>query len=471
VTDLVVVGNGAVGLWVATEVARAGGSVTVVGPAGRTGAASPAAGAMLGCFGEVTRHTLSSSAGRARFDLQLAAHRRWPDALEELDGFADGPLLTATDTHVILNAVGGTLDSANLAAMEAALTEHGQPFEVVDHVPGLDPLPTARPLRALQIPGEGVVHTDRLLRALEARARSFGVDLVDGEVRAILHDGSRASGVVLADSTQLLAGAVLIAAGAWTSPLLSQLPDPHAVQPVYSGSGVAYVAERVMGPGISTAVRSVTRAGSCGLHALPLGDGLEYLGATNVIFGAPELRPHLGVCQFLAECAIDQIDRAVAYSRIEELRIGNRPVPLDTFPLLGRGPIDDLWVTSGGYRDGLHSAPEVAQLAADSLSSGTDRFPDLFSPVRAPLTTMTVEESIDDFVDQQVAAAFEAGTSLSPFLDPTDLDRAFRPRAEALYARLGTRLQLAPDLITYLAINRKHDDDVEAAAAYLRAIS
>jgi glycine/D-amino acid oxidase-like deaminating enzyme len=469
--DIVVVGNGVVGLWVATETARrVGGRVVVVGPATRTGAASPAAGAMLGCFGEVTRHTLTSEAGRARFALQLAAHEQWPAALGELGAHAADPLLVATDTYVVLNAVGGTLDSANLAAMVQALTEHGREHEVVDHVPGLDPLDTARPLRALRLPDEGVVHSGRLIAALEARAAASGVEIIDARVERIEHDGTRATGVVLSDSTRIGAGAVVLAAGAWTTPLLDTLPDPHAVQPVYSGSGIAYAAERVMGDRLTSAIRSVTRAGSCGLHALPLGGGVEYFGATNVIFGEPELRPHLGVCQFLAECAIDQIDRSASYSRIDELRIGNRPVPFDTFPLLGPGPIDDLWITSGGYRDGLHSAPEVARLASVSIHDAANQFPAMFSPTRHPLTTMSVDASIDDFVDQQIASAFEGGSRLSPFLDRSDLDRAFRPRALELYRRLGTTLQLAPDLITYLAVTRKHDHDVDRAAAYLRAV-
>lgn len=470
-TDVVVVGNGAVGLWVATELARGtDAAVTVVGPAARPGAASAAAGAMLGCFGEITRHTLASAPGRERFALQLAAHERWPDQLEELQGHADGPLLVADDTYVVLNARGGTLDSANLAAMERALDEHGARWSVVDQVPGLAPTAPARPLRALHLPDEGVVHAPRLLRSLEARARAVGVTVNDGTVTELLHASGRATGVALDRGAALAAGTVVLATGAWTSQLLAGLPDPHAVPPMVSGSGIAYVAERVLGTPLTSAVRTVTRAGSCGLHALPLGDGIEYFGATNVIFGEPEQRAHLGVCQFLADCAIDQIHRSVSYSRIDELRIGNRPVPFDTFPLLGEGPLDGLWLCTGGYRDGLHAAPEVARLAARSIDEGRSCFPEPFAPVRRPITTMTIEESIDDFVDQQVASAFEGGLSLTPFLDETDLDRSFRPRAEALYDRLGRSVQLAPDLITFLALTRKSDDDVARAAAYLQGI-
>lgn len=463
-------GNGAVGLWVATALADAGARVTIVGPAARRGAASAAAGAMLGCFGEVTRNTLASGVGRQRFELQLAAHRRWPDELDDLAAYVQRPILVAPDTYVVLNALGGTLDSDNLAAMEQALQVHGVPYDVVDEAPGLAPTPTARPLRILHLTGEGAVHSARLLQALQARAVAREIRVVDSAVRSLRVAGQAVTGVILGDGAELAADHVVVAAGAWTSPLLDGLPGPP-VQPVFAGSGVAYVAERVKGRGLSSAVRTVTRAGSCGLHALPLGDGFEYFGATNVIFGEPEQRPHLGVCQFLAGCAIDQIDREVSFSRIEELRIGNRPVPFDTFPLLGPGPVSGLWVTTGGYRDGLHAAPEVAALTARSLGEGHSCFPEAFTPTRRPISTLSVKASIDDFVEQQVGSAFEGGLTFTPFLGTADLDRSFRPLGERLYDRLGATEGLAPDLVTFLAVTRKSEADVDRAAAYLRSVA
>lgn len=469
--DVVVVGNGAVGLSVAAALAATGQlTVTLAGPSARDGAASAAAGAMLGCFGEITRHSLASSPGRLRFEMQRSAHSRWPAFLAELDQFADRPLMVAPDTYVVLNARGGTLDSANLGAMEEALERFGAPHMVVGEVPGLVPTATGRPLRALHLPDEGAVDAGRLLLAMEGRALAAGVTLVDQKVRRLQAAGDAVVGVETADGTMIGASQVVVAAGAWTGQLLRGLSDPNAVQPVLAGSGVAYVAERVMGAGLTSAVRTVTRAGSCGLHALPLGGNVEYFGATNVIFGEPELRPHLGVCAFLADCAIDQIDREVSFSRIDEMRIGNRPVPLDTFPLLGPGPLDGLWVISGGYRDGLHAAPEVAAVAASSVVAGVNEFPVEFLPTRRPLSTMSIEASIDDFVDQQVASAFEGGLALTPFLGADDLDRTFRPLAERLYERLGVADGLAPDLVTYLAVTRKNDADVDAVADYLQAV-
>lgn len=466
--DVVVVGNGAVGLFTATALARdAGAKVVVAGPSHREGGASSASGAMLGCFGEVTRHTLASEPGRTRFAMQLAAQWRWPQELADLQRYVSAPISVAGDTYVVLNARGGVLDSANFQAMEQALEDHGARSELVSSVPGLDPTPTGRPLRIVHLPDEGAVHSGRLLAALEGRARAHGVEILDAEV-ARIYTGSAGRGVVLANGVVVGADHVVVAAGSRTTPLLRGLGGAP-VQPVLSGSGVAYVAERVMGEGLRSAVRTVTRAGSCGLHALPLGDGQEYFGATNVVFAEPELRPHLGVCLFLAECAIDQIDRAVSYSRIDELRVGNRPVALDTFPLLGPGPVDNVWVLTGGYRDGLHAAPEVAATMASSLVAGRNCFPAAFAPTRPLISTMSVAEAVDDFVAQQVAGAYEAGLQLTPFLDTQPMKHSFRDLGFRVHEQVGADSGLAPDLVSFLAVTRKDPADLELVRSFVAA--
>src|SRR5436309_60254 len=118
--DVVIVGNGALGMFLADELTeRRIGSVVVIGPGARETGASQAAGAMLGCFGEVTTESLRTDAARTRFELGLAAHDRWPAALSRLEEVSpvQWPLQVASESHVVLNAIGADLDSVNFAAM------------------------------------------------------------------------------------------------------------------------------------------------------------------------------------------------------------------------------------------------------------------------------------------------------------------------------------------------------------------
>jgi glycine/D-amino acid oxidase-like deaminating enzyme len=104
--DILIVGNGALGIFLANELARRKlGEVTVVGPSSRFGGASRAAGAMLGCFCEVTSSTLSSDLGRRKFEISLEAHRRWKKLRAEISDVHSGAIHVVPDTFLILNSV------------------------------------------------------------------------------------------------------------------------------------------------------------------------------------------------------------------------------------------------------------------------------------------------------------------------------------------------------------------------------
>ncbi|MGI5350132.1 FAD-dependent oxidoreductase [Streptomyces sp. CA-250714] len=196
IADVVVVGNGVMGLSVALEVARQSpkSRVSVVGPPHRPMSATSAAGAMLNCFGEVTRYTARHPATRARFALAREALDAWPgwiETLAELAGPPAGPALRASHlpgTFVLLSGRSGAVAADNFDAMRAAAEEYGEPYELVDarDVDGLAPRSDARPLRVLHLRREGSVDARSLLAALEAATARLGVQHVAGSVRSLL---------------------------------------------------------------------------------------------------------------------------------------------------------------------------------------------------------------------------------------------------------------------------------------------
>ena len=97
----------------------------------------------------------------------------------------------------------------------------------------------------------------------------------------------------------------------------------------------------------------------------------------NIIFAEPEYRPHLGLWHFVTQCVMEQLDQMACYSRGPETRFGNRPVPIDTFPLLGPTSLDGLHVVTGTYRDEFMCAPLLAELMARTIFDGVSAFPAL----------------------------------------------------------------------------------------------
>jgi len=450
--DIVIVGNGVLAMFLACELARrSAGRVSVVGPAAREGAASRAAGAMLGCFGEISKDTLSTDAGRAKFNLSRAAHKAWPDVLAEFAAFAaerGEELHHVEDSFIVLNTCGGMLDSVNFAGIVAALDEFGEPWSEVEpaEIIGYQPRTDARALRVLHLPGEGAVDGRQILRLLEAKARSAGVSFVDAQVIGLEFERESVVGARLTNGDVVAADVVVVAAGAASGTLLRR----EGLMPTFAGAGVAVVARRVQGEGFQSVVRTPNRSGSCGLHAVPLGDDREYIGATNVLFEQPQTEAYLGIGNFLVDCAIQELDERIYLHRVVEWRVGNRPVALDGFPLVGWSDRAGLYILTGTYRDGFHCAPALVEHVASEIVDGDGVLDLPFSPTRPPIHFRSVEESVDEYVLHMMAGWFEAGGSAPSQISAETLSIIFRDQVRTLYDKLETTLGLPPEVLMFL---------------------
>lgn len=453
--DVVVVGNGMLGCATALALVRAqpGLRVAVVGPADREGGASAAAGAMLNCFGEVTYRTLGSAPGKAKLELALEALEMWPAWLDELNAeLPESRQLTIREgTYVLFNSCGGRLDSLNYRAIVDALLLYDRKHECLAYgdVPNLDPAMNARPLEAVHLPQEGSIDARAVLdRTVEVAGRR-GVVFVDDRVVGWRQAGAKATEVVLASGETVSGGRFLVAAGAATNAVLADLTDPAApMVPILSGIGVALTCEATPS-GLQHVVRSPNRSGGCGLHLVP-GDETVYLGATNDVRLQPAVRSTLGMAQFLLTGAMDQFDRKLFGSKLIRWHIGNRPLSLDGFPVVGPLWHDNVWVLSGTYRDGFHCSPALARYVAEGLLGDGRPDPglDLFLPLRTPLRTTTREQAVDDMVLHWVSQFYQYTPRLAPWMRVTDGgEQQVRKKSEATYRRLDTDYGLAPELL------------------------
>ncbi|MEU4830149.1 FAD-dependent oxidoreductase [Streptosporangium sp. NPDC023615] len=474
-SDVLFAGNGILALSAAFELIRRSPStrISIVGPRSRTGAGTSASGAMLNCFAEVTKYTLISEASRAKFAMcrdSLALWPTWLDRVEEAGGLP--PVPTKDGTVVLENTVSGDLDSENFDAMIAAAAEFGATHEVTDprKIAGLAPTPSARPLRALFLPDEGAVESGSFYSTLTAALVARGVAFVDGEVKALIRTADRVTGVLTADGESWSGDTVVVAAGAFTTPILDTVLDPADVQPVFAGAGISLITHRPNARPFDHVVRSVTRAGSCGLHAIPMPDGRDYVGATNLIFAEPRTRTSAGLSHFLLQCAIDQLNHSFSFAEIDEWRIGNRPVSLDTYPLLGRGPLEGLYIATGTYRDGFHNSPLIARIVADDLLGAEDRYEHPFDPTRRPIGSMSVEESVGESSYQAACTGFEASLVLPRLWRHDALPAMFIPGMARMYEDLGVRFGFSPDIVPFL-VSGAFSETGSDREAYLRVKS
>ncbi|MGX9883401.1 NAD(P)/FAD-dependent oxidoreductase [Streptomyces sp. NPDC002276] len=461
-TDIAVVGNGVLGLSIAVEIARRAPKIKIalIGPPERTSSASMAAGAMLNCFGEVTKYTHQHPAAEAKLAIARQALDEWPAWLDRLcdDVGHDAAALRTSrieGTFVLLSGRSGHIAQDNFQAMRTALIKYDEPYEQVDpqDIEGLEPSPGARPSQAVHLPREGAIDARAVVAALEAAARRHRVHILPTTVQALLADGDTVAGVQLADGSTLSAGTVILAAGSTSRALADSVLPPGETPPMLHGNGLALLTQRTTPHSAREVLRTPIRAGSCGLHLVPLaGEGRQYLGANNMVTHRPAHGPGIGDGHAFLRQICEQIDQKIAFSQVTRWLHGARPMSLDCFPLIGESSLRGLHFATGTYRDGFHCSPVIARHVTDTVlnQATTDPNFDWFTPKRPPIQTMTVGEAIAEFASHEVDASYEYGLSLPFWLDSETVAHHSKQRAQRVHEQLDELVALPPEILMAL---------------------
>jgi glycine/D-amino acid oxidase-like deaminating enzyme len=450
---VVVVGNGALGHATARALALADPTlrVAVVGRAARPLGASAAAGAMLGCFGEVTAHSRRSEAGRERLREALLARARWPGWLEGINAeLAEADRLQVrAGTYVVTGAAPGTIEHDNYCAIVEVAREHAspgrEPAEVDPRrIPGVS-RPAA--LRALYLPDEGSLDAGRLLAAYERLARQRDrIQLIDDEVLKVRVERERIAGVALTSGVRLEAPHVVLAAGVATQRLLDRLPElARRIPRLFAGAGCAVELDTDV-PVCPAVIRTPNAALSTGFHVLPRAGGRIYVGATNRVTADPIAQVDADAVAALRE-RLRVLDPGHEADRLAVTKAGNRPVTLDGLPLVGPTSLGGLWILSGTHRDGLFRSPLLGAALAQRILGGGAAGEGAFQPERRPIPSLTREEAVRVALDHfagdrrridRLYDALELDFVIPPELLPmleADAARAI-PRLREVYAAL-----------------------------------
>ena len=475
--DIAIVGNGILAMTTARALnaTRPDLSVAVIGPDERAGSATGASGAMLNVFAEITNRSEASPAAIERFKIAYDSLRRWPDYLEQLNAElpSESNVQIQPGTFVVRNAASGSLDDENFDAIRTALVAQNEPHNQCSpkDIPGYKPSQPSRALEALYLPREGSIDSAKLWSALKSAFLKRSTNsLVDDSVVRINEKRGKIESLETAKGSTITAGRVLIAAGAFTSQLMPQLRGlGDRVPLMMPGVGLSMLCHQPPQP-IETIIRTPNRSASCGLHVLARDSRTAYIGATNNLYFMPQTEPMLGLCAFLAKNAMEQINEDFYYTRVIKWQVGNRPVAIDGFPIVGRTSISNLWLMTGTYRDGLTCSPTLSRLMADELTDGPESCPAIFAPERPLIETRTMEESIQEMVLHFVSAGFENWMYLPRFFAEKQMESVIEARVRALYAQLETEYGLSPEVLFALIFSKPGDPFIELFRRYLRSV-
>lgn len=356
-TDVVVIGAGVVGLGIAWRLAQRGARVTVFDKNAAGQGASHAAAGMLAACAE------AEPGEEALVALGRASQRMWPAFAAELRD--------ATGIDVELREE-GTLIVA-LTADDQARLMHDLAFQKGLGLP-LDWISAAEARRrephlgprlagAIVSPEDHQVDNRKLAAALRAAAEAAGVLVRERTaVARILVAEDRAAGVVLADGSHLAAGAVVLAAGAWSRQIEGIAPEVlPPVRPI-KGQMVALRMDAA-----APLIRHVVWGPN--IYMVPRNDGRLILGATVEEKGFDKALTAGGVLSLLE--AAWRVVPAIEELPVDEMWVGHRPGSRDDAPILGPAPIRGLVYATGHHRNGILLAPITADAVARMVLDGT----------------------------------------------------------------------------------------------------
>lgn len=326
--DVAIVGGGIIGLAIADRAARAGLGVALHerGTLGE-GASHHAAGMLAPVSEAEVGHGGLLEDG-------LAAARAWPDYARELGV----RLLTTGTLHVARDR-----DEAEALDRERAFRErHGLTVErlLPSAARRLEPAlaPTVR--LALRIPDDHAVDPREVTQALARRVHEAGV---------AVHEHAPVT-----DLDAVPGRTVVLAAGAWSATLVSDLP----VRPV-KGQIL-----RLRDPGHDDArplLAHVLRF--AGGYLVPRGDGRYVLGATVEERGFDQTVTAGGVYELLRDAT--ELLPGISELVIEESGAGLRPGTPGELPLLERR--GRVLIATGHFRNGVLLAPITAEQVVEQL--------------------------------------------------------------------------------------------------------
>lgn len=356
--DAVVIGAGVIGSAVALRLAQAGVRTLVLERSIPGAEASSAAGGILG-------PQMEGEEDGPLLRLGLDSREAYPALAEELYE------LTGTDvgfrrSGLILVARAGE-DASPLEARFAWQRDAGLEVERLsgDEARVLEPGLAPDIDLALHFPREGRVDPRALARALPRAASRAGAHVRTAQVRRVLVEGGRAVGVEVEGET-IPAGAVVVAAGAWTSQVQG-LPLPEdAIEPL-RGQMVELLAPRLP---LDKVVFT------WGGYVVPRGPGRFVVGSTMERVGFEKRVTVEGALRILEKAR--SIVPALGQAEVSSFWAGLRPCPRDGLPLVGATAVDDLFLCSGHHRNGILLAPISAELLARTVVEG--REPERLAP-------------------------------------------------------------------------------------------
>jgi glycine oxidase len=366
-SDVVIVGGGVIGLSIADALARAGLSSTVLD---RRELGREASWAGAGLIPPVAERVVENPLAALR-SWSARLYPDWAAALQAETGIDTGYRRTGgVDVAWTVSEDQALKSAAGQWRAEGIACERLAPADFARVEPALNPELEA----VYYLPDRAQVRNPWLLRALMAAVSRRGVRLKAWHsVEGYSLRGRRIE-AVRTSAGELRCGLLIVAAGAWSGPMLQaigvRVPTPPLKGQIVLLRGQPPLIGRIVEHGKH--------------YLVPRDDGRVLVGATEHDAGF-DTRPTLVDTRGLLDEAL-RLCPILRQAEVEATWAGLRPGNVDGKPTIGPAPeFDNLIIATGHKRAGLQLAPATGELVADLVLGRPPRL-DIgpFRPDREP---------------------------------------------------------------------------------------
>jgi glycine oxidase len=284
------------------------------------------------------------------FDLSMRSRKlypAWAQRIHEVSGIDPEYQDKGTISVAFSQSQQAEIDNWSRWQMEAGL---GLEQLSVEDLRTLEPSVSQLATGAVRIPGDHQIDNRLLMDALEVAIRRTGVEVLEGQcVDSLNLKGRRAAGVICGGEA-MKSGLVILAAGSWSGSLFKEAGLEAPVVPA-RGQMLAVKADR---PPVSHVIHS----GHC--YLVPRRNGRVVIGSTVEYTGFHKAMTAGGLYELLqAATGLVPLIRDI---EIAETWCGLRPDTPDHLPVLGPSDIDNVYIATGHFRNGILLAPITAEL-------------------------------------------------------------------------------------------------------------
>lgn len=370
-SDVLVIGGGAIGLAVAWELSRRGAEVTVLDRRDLGREASWAAAGMIP-IGPDFDHLDDATPLELLAGLSQIMHSIWHERLLLGTGIDSGYRQTGAVHLAATDEAARSLHDEVDRARQLGAEVQWLSREELDEVEPALGATRLRVAEAARFAKEAQVRSPRYLQALIAACRGCGVRLVEHCPAVRLRREGRTIVGVETGQGEFVAEHVCLTAGCWSGSLLADLGGALPTRPVRGQIALLQAQPGLLRGHVCLGKR----------YLVPREDGLVLVGSTEEDVGFVAATTDAAIAE-LVDFA-QQVVPALGDAKLTQAWAGLRPQSPDGLPTIGLSPhADNLWIGAGHYRGGIQLSPVTANLLADLIWSGEEKF-DLsaFDPAR-----------------------------------------------------------------------------------------